>query len=55
MSSWFCKPRGFLSGRQRVERERAPALLDVYAEDGMTLEQLMAFTVNPDHARQVQV
>jgi ParB family transcriptional regulator, chromosome partitioning protein len=33
----------------------APALLDVYTEDGMTLEQLMAFTVNPDHARQVQV
>lgn len=33
----------------------APALLDVYAEDNMTLEQLMAFTVNPDHARQVQV
>jgi ParB family chromosome partitioning protein len=33
----------------------APALLDVYAEDGMTLEQLMAFTVNPDHVRQVQV
>jgi len=32
-----------------------PALLDVYAEDGMTLEQLMAFTVNPDHTRQVQV
>lgn len=32
----------------------APALLDVYAEDGMTLEQLMAFTVNPDHARQAQ-
>ncbi len=33
----------------------APALLEVYAEDGMTLEQLMAFTVNSDHARQVQV
>ncbi|MBI1246129.1 MAG: DNA-binding protein [Alphaproteobacteria bacterium] len=33
----------------------APALLDVYAEDGMTLEQLMAFTVTPDHARQEQV
>jgi len=32
-----------------------PALLEVYAEDGMTLEQLIAFTVNPDHARQVQV
>jgi ParB family transcriptional regulator, chromosome partitioning protein len=30
-------------------------LLDVYAEDGMTLEQLMAFAVNPDHARQTQV
>jgi ParB family transcriptional regulator, chromosome partitioning protein len=33
----------------------APALLEVYAEDGMTLEQLMAFSVNPDHARQTQV
>jgi ParB family chromosome partitioning protein len=33
----------------------APALLEVYAEDGMTLEQLMAFTVSPDHARQAQV
>src|ERR1700720_1758542 len=30
-------------------------LLDVYAEDGMALEQLMAFTVNNDHARQEQV
>jgi ParB family chromosome partitioning protein len=30
-------------------------LLDVYAEDGMTLEQLMAFTVSEDHARQEQV
>lgn len=33
----------------------SPALLDLYAEDAMTLEQLMAFTVNPDHARQEQV
>ena len=33
----------------------APALLDVYAEDGMTLDQLMAFTVSGDHARQEQV
>jgi len=33
----------------------APALLDVYAEDGMSLEQLMAFTVTADHARQEQV
>ncbi|MFC4623941.1 ParB/RepB/Spo0J family partition protein [Daeguia caeni] len=33
----------------------APSLLDLYAEDAVTLEQLMAFTVNPDHARQEQV
>jgi ParB family chromosome partitioning protein len=33
----------------------SPALLDVYAEDGMTLDQLMAFTVNPDHERQERV
>lgn len=33
----------------------APALLELYAEDEMTLEQLMDFTVNPDHERQVQV
>jgi ParB family transcriptional regulator, chromosome partitioning protein len=30
-------------------------LLDIYAEDGMSLEQLMAFTVTNDHARQEQV
>ena len=30
-------------------------LLEIYADDGMTLEQLMAFTVSPDHARQEQV
>ena len=30
-------------------------LLDIYAGDGMTLEQLMAFTVTDDHARQEQV
>jgi len=42
--------------RQRLKLASvAPALLEVYAEDGMTLEQLMAFTVNPDHARQEQV
>ncbi|MBJ6721036.1 ParB/RepB/Spo0J family partition protein [Bacillus sp. PR5] len=33
----------------------SPSLLDVYAEDGMTLEQLMAFSVSEDHARQEQV
>ncbi|MGQ3302324.1 ParB/RepB/Spo0J family partition protein [Reyranella sp.] len=30
-------------------------LLGIYAEDGMTLDQLMAFTVTTDHARQEQV
>jgi len=33
----------------------SPKLLDIYAEDGMTLEQLMAFTVSADHPRQEQV
>jgi ParB family chromosome partitioning protein len=33
----------------------SPTLLDIYADDGLTLEQLMAFTVNGDHARQEQV
>ncbi|WP_024342640.1 ParB/RepB/Spo0J family partition protein [Bradyrhizobium japonicum] len=33
----------------------SPTLHDVYAEDGMTLEQLMAFSVTADHARQEQV
>src|SRR5690606_39238632 len=31
------------------------SLLEIYAEDGMTLEMLMAFTVSPDHDRQEQV
>jgi ParB family transcriptional regulator, chromosome partitioning protein len=33
----------------------SPALLEIYAEDGMTLDQLMAFTVSGDHERQEQV
>jgi ParB family chromosome partitioning protein len=33
----------------------SPALLEVYADDSMTLEQLMAFTVSADHDRQLQV
>jgi ParB family chromosome partitioning protein len=33
----------------------SPALLNIYAEDGMTLDQLMAFTVSGDHERQEQV
>ncbi len=42
--------------RQRLRLAAvSPKLLDVYAEDGMTLDQLMGFTVNPDHERQEQV
>lgn len=33
----------------------SPKLLDLYAEDGITLDLLMAFTVTNDHARQEQV
>jgi len=33
----------------------SPNLLDIYADDGMTLDQLMAFSVSADHARQEQV
>ncbi|MCA0850723.1 ParB/RepB/Spo0J family partition protein [Salipiger thiooxidans] len=42
--------------KQRLRLVSAsPALLETYAEDGMTLEQLMAFTISDDHARQEQV
>jgi ParB family chromosome partitioning protein len=33
----------------------SPRLLEAYADDAMTLDQLMAFTVATDHARQEQV
>ncbi|WP_048879561.1 ParB/RepB/Spo0J family partition protein, partial [Acidocella aminolytica] len=33
----------------------SPRLLEVYAEDEMNLDQLMAFSVGPDHQRQEQV
>jgi len=33
----------------------SPKLHDIYAEDGMTLEQLIAFAVSDDHERQQQV
>jgi ParB family chromosome partitioning protein len=33
----------------------SPKLHEIYAEDGMTLEQLMAFSVTADHTRQEQV
>ncbi len=42
--------------RQRLKLASvSPKLLDVYAEDGITLDLLMAFTVSTDHARQEQV
>lgn len=33
----------------------APSLLEAYTDEEITLDQLMAFTVNPDHERQEQV
>jgi ParB family transcriptional regulator, chromosome partitioning protein len=33
----------------------SPVLLEVYAQDAMSLEQLMAFAVTSDHARQEQI
>ncbi len=42
--------------RQRLKLVAvSPKLLDLYADDAMTLEQLMAFTVTADHARQEAV
>jgi ParB family transcriptional regulator, chromosome partitioning protein len=42
--------------RQRLKLASvSPRLLDLYAEDELSLDQLMAFTLNPDHARQEQV
>lgn len=42
--------------KQRLKLASVSAsLLDAYAEEEMTLDQLMAFTVSPDHERQEQV
>lgn len=42
--------------KQRLRLAAAsPKLLDIYGEDGMTLQQLMAFTVTNDHTRQERV
>ncbi|MCH5705541.1 DNA-binding protein, partial [Salmonella enterica] len=39
--------------RQRLRLASvSPTLLEIYGEDGITLEQLMAFTVTDNHARQ---
>jgi ParB family chromosome partitioning protein len=51
--------RFFVSGQTVRQRLRlasvSPTLLDLYGEDGMSLEQLMAFSVTDNHARQEQV
>ena len=42
--------------RQRLRMGAvAPALLDIYREGGLTLDQVMAFAVSPDPERQMQV
>jgi ParB family chromosome partitioning protein len=42
--------------KQRLRLASVSSMLhEVYAEDGMTLEQLMAFSVTADHSRQEQV
>ena len=42
--------------RQRLRLASvSPTLLEIYGEDGITLEQLMAFSVTDNHARQEQV
>lgn len=42
--------------RQRLKLASvSPKLHEIYAEDGMTLEQLMAFAVSDDHERQEEV
>src|SRR3546814_6949734 len=33
----------------------SPKLIQVYCEDGLSLDQLMAFAISDDHARQEQV
>jgi ParB family chromosome partitioning protein len=59
MSEEDIAARHFVSPAIVTQRLRlasvSPKLHDVYAEDGMTLEQLMAFSVTADQARQEQV
>lgn len=50
----FFVPVNVVKQRLRLAKV-SPAMLDIYAEDGMTLEQLMAFSVTDDHKRQEQV
>lgn len=44
-----------MHGLRKTLRELCDAIRDAYAAESMTLDMLMAFTVNPDHERQEQV
>jgi ParB family transcriptional regulator, chromosome partitioning protein len=50
----FCVPVTVVEQRLRLANV-SDTLLNAYADDEMTLEQLMAFTVTSDHTRQQQV
>jgi ParB family transcriptional regulator, chromosome partitioning protein len=50
----FFAPVSIIKQRLRLAAVSG-TLLDIYGEDGMTLDQLMAFTVSSDHARQEHV
>jgi ParB family chromosome partitioning protein len=54
IASRFFVSATFVQQRLRLAKV-SPTLLEVYEQDGMTLDQLMAFTVTDDHARQEQV
>ena len=54
IAATFFVPVSVVKQRLRLASVSAK-LLEVYAEDGMTLDQLMAFTVSGDHERQEQV
>jgi ParB family transcriptional regulator, chromosome partitioning protein len=50
----FFAPVSIIKQRLRLASV-SDTLLDIYGEDGMTLDQLMAFSVSSDHARQEHV
>lgn len=50
----FYAPVNIIKQRLRLASV-SDSLLDIYGEDGMTLDQLMAFSVSSDHARQEHV
>jgi ParB family transcriptional regulator, chromosome partitioning protein len=50
----FYAPVNIIKQRLRLASVSG-TLLDIYGEDGMTLDQLMAFSVSSDHARQEHV